>query len=265
MTYGSKYVGIIFFAVLLTLIAGWAMATEEPPEVLMPPIGHHVEQDSSRMTFLNSLKSIVQARNIVAENISNANSISYKRICIQFLDATTLLINRDFTQGKFVKTDRSMDVGIDGDGFFQVSNTDGSYLYTRCGSLIVNDDGLLMHPDGYLLDPPIHVGNDPARISIKRDGTIYSQQNESPFIVGHIQLFRFPCVEGLSSKSSGLFIETDRSGSPIMDSPGRNGIGELQSGYLESSNVNEKEELRILEGLRIFEEKVQNALDIVSR
>ncbi len=264
MTTRTRNIRIVLCSALLVLFAGWVVASNEATSHISVPVGHYVEKDTSSIMLLNALRSITQARKAVVDNITNSKTISYKRNLVRFIDRSTVAMNRDFSQGELIKTDRSLDFAISGNGFVSVSDDAGNLFYTRCGILRNSPDGHLILTKGFSLEPAITVPTDTVQISIARDGSISCQ---SPFgsesTIGSIQLSRFPNDEGLSYKGMGLFSATEQSGTSMMGTPGSDGFGEIHAGFVESSNVNESEEIRILEELMDFEDQVQNALDIV--
>jgi flagellar basal-body rod protein FlgG len=150
--------------------------------------------------------------------------------------ASTLKV---FTQGEMENTGRTLDIAIEGDGFLQVTMPGGGVRYTRDGSLRVNADGALVTSAGYLLEPAITIPNNARAISIGTDGTVsvFTGTSASATTVGTINLARFPNPSGLSSEGRNLLAETPASGAPITGPAGQNGMGTIQMGFLERSNV----------------------------
>lgn len=149
-----------------------------------------------------------------------------------------------FLQGDIAATNNPLDVAIQGEGFFQVRRNDGTLIYTRDGSFKLNADGNLVTTGGYLLDPEIRLDENSIGVTIGRDGTVELQQsdgNRTP--IGSIQLVRFLNPGGLIALGDNLYGETPESGKPIIGNPGMEGFGEIQQGYLESSNVDIVEEM----------------------
>ncbi|MCH7919296.1 MAG: flagellar hook-basal body complex protein [Planctomycetes bacterium] len=264
MTKNRKIVGMVFLLVPLVGIVGWSAVRTGGVNSPFAPAGHSAERDASNVMLLNALKSIRHARRAVIENIANARTVSYKRNLVRFRDSSTVSVIRDVFQGELLKTNRSLDMAILGRGFFQVVSTNGATYYTRRGDFHTSSDGQLVLADGYVLEPVLTVPAEATRISIAGDGTVSCQNaHGSESRIGGILLTTFPNVEGLSLKGAGVFAETELSGSPVMGTPGSNGAGEIHAGFVENSNVNEREEMRILEDLVAFEGNVQHALDMV--
>jgi len=110
--------------------------------------------------------------------------------------------------------------------------------YTRDGSLQVNGNGELVTSSGYAIEPSISGLSDVTSITIEKDGGVnVTDVSGSPSVVGNIQLVRFPNPSGLSSEGDNLLAETAASGAPTTGTPGQNGFGTIQSGFLEKSNV----------------------------
>lgn len=148
-----------------------------------------------------------------------------------------------FTQGNLQKTDNSLDVAINGDGFFQVLLPDGTTAYTRDGSFQKDNQGQVVTADGYPLQPAITIPADARAISIGTDGTVSVTQGNTTTQIGNLQVATFINPAGLQSIGQNLFLETAASGTPTPNTPGNNGAGAVNQGYVETSNVNVAEEL----------------------
>jgi len=144
-----------------------------------------------------------------------------------------------FTQGALTQTGNNLNVGIQGDGFFQITQPDGSIAYTRDGSFIENSNGALVTANGNFLSPSITVPSNAVSVNIGQDGTVAVQLPGSTTTqqVGQITLARFTNPDGLTAIGNNLYTQTAASGSPIVSAPGLNGSGILEAGYLENSNV----------------------------
>jgi flagellar basal-body rod protein FlgG len=153
--------------------------------------------------------------------------------------------NRNFTQGNLTQTGNSLDIAIQGDGFFQIQLPDGTLGYTRDGAFQKDSQGQIVTSNGYPLSPAITIPSNALTISVGSDGVITVLQSGSatPVQVGQIQLANFVNVGGLQSMGQNLFLETASSGTATPNTPGTNGVGLLNQGYVETSNVNVVEEL----------------------
>jgi flagellar basal-body rod protein FlgG len=152
---------------------------------------------------------------------------------------------RNFSQGTLQQTTGQFDVAIKGHGFLQIQLPDGTTGYTRDGSLQVDANGQLVTNAGYVVQPGITIPANAQNVSIAADGTINVQLagQALPQSVGQLQLAAFVNPSGLESRGQNLFAETAASGTPNAGAPGSNGLGTLQQGFVEGSNVNVVEEL----------------------
>lgn len=150
-----------------------------------------------------------------------------------------------FTQGNLQKTDNSLDVAINGDGFFQVLLPDGTTGYTRDGSFQKDNQGQIVTADGYPVQPAITIPANALSVAIGTDGTVTVTQpgTAAATQIGSLQVATFVNSGGLQGIGQNLFLETAASGTPTPNTPGNNGAGVVNQGYVETSNVNVAEEL----------------------
>ncbi len=214
---------------------------------------------------------------VVANNLANSNTTAFKRSSVNFenlfyrnlkLPASQDAIGNytptgiaiglgtrvqstaaDFTQGTFNQTNDTLDVAINGRGFFQVTDPNtGQILYTRAGNFGLNSTNQLVIDSaqvGRVIQPAISLPQDYTGILIGSDGKVQVQQyNNTTFTtVGQLQLANFVNPEGLLSLGENLYQYTDASGPPLLANPGQNGVGTLQQSMLEASNVEPVQEL----------------------
>ena len=160
------------------------------------------------------------------------------------------------TQGGITQTGNSLDVAIEGRGFFQILRPDGTIGYTRDGSFQLDGQGQMVNSNGFLLQPGINIPPNALSITIGLDGTVSVLEpgNEAPTQVGNIQLADFVNPAGLQPMGQNLFMETVASGAPQLGDPGLNGLGTVYQGAVESSNVNVVEEMvNMIETQRAYE------------
>ncbi len=152
---------------------------------------------------------------------------------------------RIFTQGNLQQTGNPLDVAIQGNGFFQVLLPDGSTAYTRDGSFQVDSQGQLVTSSGFSVQPAITIPANSLSTTIGRDGVVSVTRAgvAAPSQVGSLQLVSFTNPAGLQSFGENLYLETAASGTPNANTPGTNGLGLINQGYTETSNVNVVEEL----------------------
>jgi flagellar basal-body rod protein FlgG len=150
-----------------------------------------------------------------------------------------------FTQGTLQNTGNALDIAINGQGFFQIQMPDGTLAYTRDGSFQKDSTGQIVTASGYPLSPAITIPSNAVSMTISRDGIVSILQagTTTPTQIGNIQLASFVNQGGLQSVGENLFVETASSGTPTPNTPGSNGTGLLNQGYVETSNVNVAEEL----------------------
>jgi flagellar basal-body rod protein FlgG len=152
---------------------------------------------------------------------------------------------RIFTQGNLQQTSNNTDIAINGSGFFQVLMPDGTTAYTRDGSFQMNSTGQMVTSSGYVVQPAITIPATAQSVTVGRDGVVSVTLPNSVAVtqVGALQLTTFMNPSGLSAKGENLYVETASSGNPNVSTPGANGSGTLQQGFVETSNVNVVEEL----------------------
>ncbi|MEM7764358.1 MAG: flagellar basal-body rod protein FlgG [Pseudomonadota bacterium] len=160
------------------------------------------------------------------------------------------------TQGGLINTESAFDVAIQGRGFFQVLLPDGTLSYTRDGSFQQSAQGQLVTASGYVVQPAINVPAAAQSVTIGSDGVVSVQLpgQVAPTQVGTLQLVDFVNPVGLQPRGENLYLETIASGAAQPGTPGLNGLGRLQQGALEGSNVNVVEELvSMIETQRAYE------------
>jgi len=160
------------------------------------------------------------------------------------LGSRTASIQKLFTEGSFMNTENPLDVAIAGDGFFRITLSSGETAYTRAGSFKRDSTGRMVTSDGDIQADNITLPADAKKIVIGMDGAVtYMQANNTVANIGNIQLAQFSNPAGLHAIGRNLFLESTSSGTATMGTPGQNGLGELNQGFLESSNVSIVEEL----------------------
>lgn len=232
---------------------------------------------------------------VVSNNLANASTVGFKKDRAIFEDLLYQNINqpggrssadtelpsglmlgagskvvatqKSHTQGNLLTTDNALDISIQGRGYFEILQPDGTTAYTRNGQFTLNDQGQIVTPGaGFLLQPAIAIPEDAQQITISQDGevsaTLPGQAN--PQVVGQINTSDFVNPTGLQPIGQNLFVETAVSGAPIQGVPGLQGLGSLVQGTLETSNVNVTEELvNLIESQRLYEmnSKVISSVD----
>ncbi|HTC15399.1 MAG TPA: flagellar basal-body rod protein FlgG [Steroidobacteraceae bacterium] len=152
---------------------------------------------------------------------------------------------KNYTQGSVNNTGNTFDLAIQGRGFFQILQPNGTVAYTRDGSFQLNAQGQLVTAAGYAVQPAITIPTGAQSVTVGSDGTISVQLagQSAPQTVGTLQLADFINPAGLQDIGGNLSVESASSGSPVTGNAGLNGMGTLLQGSVESSNVDVVEEL----------------------
>ena len=214
---------------------------------------------------------------VISNNIANLNTSGFKRQRAEFQDllyqnlrrigatssdtgtivpsgiqigvgVKTASVYRITEQGNLLSTENSLDLALDGKGYFQITLTSGQIAYSRAGTFQLSPTGDLVTADGFLLEPTINIPQDATDISINATGEVLIQQdgNTSTVNQGQIQLATFPNAAGLEAIGDNLFLQTAASGAPVTGTAGSAGFGSLLQGFLEASNVNPVQEITTL-------------------
>jgi flagellar basal-body rod protein FlgG len=221
---------------------------------------------------------------VISNNLANANTTGYKSARASFQDLVYQNLRQPggqtteqtqspsglmlgtgvrvvgseklFTQGNIEQTGNSLDVAVQGRGFLQVTMPDGTLAYTRDGSLHMDQNGQIVTANGFALDPALSVPANAQSITIGSDGTVSVSLpgQAATQQIGTVQLADFINPAGLQPNGDNLYLETASSGSPQIGQPGLNGLGTLEQGALESSNVNVVEQMvNMIETQRTYE------------
>jgi flagellar basal-body rod protein FlgG len=206
---------------------------------------------------------------VISQNLANMSTTGYKRQLPEFRDllyqdlkrvgatssdtgtiiptgiqlglgVKTGAIHRDISQGTLTSTTESLDLGISGRGYFQISLPDGTTAYTRDGTFQLSSTGEIVTADGFPLSPAITIPQNGTSVSVNTSGEVEATipGQVAPSNLGQIQLATFINENGLQATGSNLFLETQASGTPVIGTPGLDGVGVVQQGFLEASNVN---------------------------
>lgn len=221
---------------------------------------------------------------VVSQNLANVNTTGYKRgraifedllyqnvvqaggLTSQQTEAPTGLnlgtgvkvvaTDKQFTQGNLITTNNSLDLAIQGQGFFEILLPDGTQSYTRDGTFQLNPEGEVVTSSGYTLQPAITIPPGSQGLTVGVDGvvSVLVAGSPDPVQIGTLQLVDFLNPSGLQARGENLFLETVASGPPQPGTPGLTGLGTLVQGALETSNVNVVEELvNMIETQRAYE------------
>ncbi len=222
---------------------------------------------------------------VISNNLANASTIGFKKSRAVFEDLLYQNINqpggrssqnselpnglmlgagtkvvatqKSFTQGNMITTESSLDVMIQGHGFFEVLMPDGTTSYSRNGQFTTDSEGnLVTSGAGYQIQPNIVIPEDAQSITISQDGEVSVKLpgQIDAAVVGQLTVTNFVNPAGLEPVGQNLFTATGASGDPVQGIPGLEGRGILVQGALETSNVNVTEELvSLIESQRVYE------------
>lgn len=202
---------------------------------------------------------------VIANNLANVNTTGFKRSRTNFedllyhtiqgprrVDGDAILgpvqighgvrlssISRVEGQGGVEITGRPLDLGIEGEGFFQVELPDGTIAYTRDGAFTLSESGQLVTNAGHTVIPGIVLPPDASSVTITETGMVsVGTGTEGQTVeIGRLELVRFANPTGLLSLGGNLMAETIASGPPASGFPQEEGFGRVLQGTLESSNV----------------------------
>jgi flagellar basal-body rod protein FlgG len=147
-----------------------------------------------------------------------------------------------------VNTENSLDLAVQGEGYFTVQMPDGETAYTRSGNFQLSPEGMIVTSDGYTVGPGITVPANAIEVSINAEGGVTAKiQGQTELAaLGQLELASFVNQGGLEAFGNNLLRETDSSGAATVATPGAQGLGTVLQGYLESSNVNPVQEITAL-------------------
>jgi flagellar basal-body rod protein FlgG len=213
----------------------------------------------------------------ISNNIANLNSTGFKRQRAEFQDllyqtieragsnssdAGTVLpsgiqvgvgvraagVYRIEQQGSIEVTDNTYDLAINGNGYFRIQLPDGQDAYTRAGSFQIDQNGQLVTPQGFVVQPAINIPQEARGVSINTQGEISFNLDGQvqPQVAGQFDLVIFPNPVGLEAIGNSLLLETQASGAANISTPGQQGFGTVLQGSLERSNVNAVSEITAL-------------------
>ena len=156
------------------------------------------------------------------------------------LGVKTAAIYRINEQGNLQQTSNTLDMAIQGNGYFQVTTPTGETGYTRDGTFALAADGTLVTADGYTVQPGLQIPSAATGVTINHSGQVQVTlaNQTAPQTVGQLQLAVFPNEAGLDAQGGNLFVQTVASGGPVTGKPGTTGFGSVMQGFVETSNVN---------------------------
>jgi len=222
---------------------------------------------------------------VISNNIANMNTTAYNRRRPEFSDllyqnikrvgatssdnntivpsgiqlglgVKTAAVYRITEQGSMTNTDNTLDLAVQGKGYFQILLPSGQTAYTRAGAFQLSPAGQIVTQDGYTVQPGITVPNNATGVTINASGQVQIKLDgqTAQSTAGQLQLATFPNDAGLEAQGDNLFLETPSSGTPVVANPASTGVGSVLQGFLESSNVNVVSEItNLISAQRAYE------------
>lgn len=240
----------------------------------------------SMYSGISGMRNMQTKLDVIGNNIANVNTFGFKKGRTTFQDLVSqqlagatgpgndrggvnarqvglgmqlASIDTLHTQGSLQNTNRELDLGISGDGYFMVSDGNTTY-YTRAGNFYLDSEGNLVNSNGMQVldtdeepisfDDILRPGTNQSWIdliesfSIGADGSINIIDSDGDLVDTDVQiaLAKFSNPEGLQKAGNNLYTISANSGDPSIGAPGENGAGDLIAGTLEMSNVDLSEE-----------------------
>ena len=232
--------------------------------------------DRSLFTAATGMKAQQTNIDVISNNLANINTTAYKKSQAHFSTLYTQIVkapggqlstgqtspsgvqiglgvqldatNKAFTMGSLTNTGNSLDLAIEGDGFFQIQMPNGQFVYTRDGNFQIDGQtGDVVTNQGYLVFPSINIGEDVDKIMVSNDGQITVTRSSGSAgqadNIGDIRLVNFANPSGLLEHSDNLYMASQASGRPIDGDPMEENFGGIRQGFLEGSNVKVVEEI----------------------
>lgn len=222
---------------------------------------------------------------VISNNIANMNTTAYTRRRTEFNDllyqdlrrvgstssdagtivpsgvqlglgVKTAAVYRISEQGSLLSTDNTLDIALQGRGYFQIQLPSGEIAYTRDGSFQLSANGEVVTHDGFLVDGLQAIPADAIGVSVNPQGEVFFKQDGviDPQSAGQFQIATFANDAGLEAIGDNLFLETPASGNATVGVPGTPGFGTVLQGFLETSNVNVVSEItELISAQRAYE------------
>jgi flagellar basal-body rod protein FlgG len=206
---------------------------------------------------------------VISNNIANMTTTGYKRRRAEFQDliyqnlrrvgsnssdtgsvvpagaqvglgVKTAAIYRISAQGNLQQTSNTLDMAIQGNGYFQITLPSGETAFTRDGTFGLSPDGTIVTADGYIVQPGVQIPPAATGVTVNTSGQVQVTLSgqTAPQTVGQLQLAVFPNEAGLEAQGDNLFLQSAASGAPVAGNPAAPGFGTVMQGFIETSNVN---------------------------
>jgi flagellar basal-body rod protein FlgG len=206
---------------------------------------------------------------VISNNIANMTTTGYKRQRAEFQDliyqnlrrvgsnssdtgtivpsgaqvglgVQTAAIYAINEQGNLQQTSNTLDLAVQGNGYFQITLPSGQTAYTRDGTFGLAADGTIVTADGYTVQPGLQIPTAATGITINTSGQVQITLSgqTAPQTIGQLTLATFPNEAGLAAQGGNLLLQTAASGAPVSGNPTSAGFGSVMQGFVETSNVN---------------------------
>ena len=222
---------------------------------------------------------------VIANNLANMNTTGYQRRRMEFnalvyktaqrpstpqsspgdlvpggvhsgLGVKAAATYRITEQGFLKATENSLDLAMQGSGYFQIQLPNGEIAFSRDGNFQLDPEGQIVTQDGFILQPGINIPANTEKITVNSTGEVLAKTagQEVPVVVGTIQVAVFANAGGLRALGDNLFAADEQSGPPTVVNPGEGGSGSLLQGFVESSNVNPIDEItKLIKAQRAYD------------
>ncbi|PPQ26792.1 flagellar basal-body rod protein FlgG [Rhodopila globiformis] len=205
-----------------------------------------ISNNMANMTTTGFKRSRAEFQDLIYQNLRRVGSDSSDSGTIVpsgaqvGLGVKTAAIYRINEQGNLQQTSNSLDLAIQGNGYFQITLPSGQTAYTRDGTFALGADGTIVTADGYTVQPGLQIPTGATGVTINTSGQVQATiaGQTAPQTIGQLQLAVFPNEAGLDAQGGNLFMQTAASGSPVTGNPGSPGFGSVMQGFVETSNVN---------------------------
>lgn len=202
------------------------------------------------------LRSQQEQIDVISNNVANLQTPGFKRSRINFAEVAALVAadgtvaahgggaevmstSTLFAAGEVRPTGNTLDLAIEGAGFFELETATGERVYTRAGQFRVDQDGFVVSVNGMRLAQGLQLPPDAMDLRVGPEGEVTARLggDSERSVLGRLELSTFAAPDALESLGDNVFGANDRTGPASIAAPGELGAGRLQQGYLEMANV----------------------------
>lgn len=209
---------------------------------------------------------------VIAENLSNAGTAAYKRRAVDFSslldrsaatspsaapgDGQVRLTRVDMRGADIRQTGRALDFAISGAGFVEATLPDNRMVYSRGGSLQIDDNGMLTLPGGQVLKAEIRIPAGATNAEVLPDGSVRAMLagDTQPTVIGQLELVSISNLDALTPVGAGVYEAQQPLADVARAMPGDDWAQALEVRSVEGSNVRMVDEMvNLLLAQRIYE------------